>query len=512
MNTPQRTILLVDDSREDRFIYRRFLTREPTIAHTVLEADRGDRALAICRGAAPDCILLDYQLPDMNGLELLQALVAAAHPTIFPVVMLTGAGDMALAVEAMKNGAHDYLSKDQATPEQLQRAINNAMEKVALQREVAQQREWFRLTLASIGDGVIATDSAGRITFMNAVAESLTGWSLSAAHQQPLDAVFHLVHDETRQPVESPVSRVLHTGAFVGPTNHTLLVAKDRRETPIENSIAPIRNVGSALLGVVVVFRDVTERRQHDLAVQQWNTSLERQVAQRTDELSRRLQELDTLSRVASHDLRAPLRTIYTLADWITEDAAAVLPATSRIHLSKLQDRIKRMEKLLDDLLAYMQADRHQALAERVDVNRLVDEIGKLVLPDQGFTVSVPAPLPTLTTVRVPLETVLRNLINNAVKHHHRPQGKIQVTAHDLGDMIEFAVTDDGPGIDPQFHARIFQIFQTLQPRDQVEGSGMGLTIVIKIVESCNGRVTVESTLGAGATFRFTWPKTLGAA
>lgn len=128
-------------------------------------------------------------------------------------------------------------------------------------------------------------------------------------------------------------------------------------------------------------------------------------------------------------------------------------------------------------------------------------------------------PMPVLTTVRVPLELVLRNLIGNAIKHHDRPDGHVHVNAQAIarsevpaetnqaGDLIEFTIADDGPGIDPAFHERIFQMFQTLQPRDLVEGSGMGLAIVKRMVESHGGTIRVESVLGGGARFKFTWPR-----
>lgn len=507
MSIAQRTVLIVDDSQEDRFIFRRFLTRNLDFHYHVLEAARGDQALTLCQTTTFDCILLDYQLSDMNGLELLETLVAATHPRIYPVVMLTGAGNTTLAVQAMKSGAHDYLTKDRATPEQLQRAINNAIEKVALLRELEQQREWLRLILTSIGDGVIATDQEGCITFMNPVAEMLTGWGSDDARQQPLPAVFQMIDEVTGQPVVNPITAVLPTTGLVGVTDQARLLARNGRTTPIEYRSAPIRNAEEHLVGVVLIVHDITERRRHESAVQQWNTTLERQVSQRTAELTRRIQELDTLSHVAAHDLKAPLRAIHNLATWIADDAGAVLPETAKVHLQKLQGRAKRMDKLLDDLRAYVRADRYERLVEPVDTTLLVDEIARLVFPEQGFTLLIPASLPSLTTMRLPLETVLRNLINNAVKHHHRDQGQVQVTARDLGDTIEFAVTDDGPGIAPQFHALIFDLFQTLKSRDQVEGSGMGLAIVKKIVESNNGQITVESALGQGATFRFTWPK-----
>ncbi len=258
-----------------------------------------------------------------------------------------------------------------------------------------------------------------------------------------------------------------------------------------------IHNADGQLVRVVGVTVDISERKAAEQALQQFNEQLEQQVKQRTTELTRRLQELAQFSYVASHDLKAPLRAIDHLAQWISVDAAALLPPTSRDHL----------EKLLDDLLAYSRADRYQYTLGKVDVTLLLDDIVRLVTPPQGFAVSAQTPLPVLITQKVPLETVLRNLVNNAIKHHDRSNGQVWVAVQELGEFLEFSVSDDGPGIAPEFHDRIFQIFQTLKPRDQIEGSGMGLAMVKKIVESRNGRIIVTSAPGQGATFRFTWPK-----
>jgi signal transduction histidine kinase len=185
-----------------------------------------------------------------------------------------------------------------------------------------------------------------------------------------------------------------------------------------------------------------------------------------------------------------------------------VLPPASQEHLAKLQGRIKRMEALLDDLLTYSRAGRHRHAPERIEFQSLVRNVVDLLATPPGFTVTAPQAVAPFVTERVPLETVFRNLIGNAIKHHDHPAtGQVTITAHDQGSVIEFAVTDNGPGIDPAFHERIFDIFQTLKPRDQVEGSGIGLTVVKKLVESRGGSIRVESALGQGATFHFTWPK-----
>lgn len=262
---------------------------------------------------------------------------------------------------------------------------------------------------------------------------------------------------------------------------------------------------------------DITERKVQQEALQQLMLELEARVAERTaalkatnEKLEAANHELEQFTYAAAHDLKSPLRGIQNLAQFLMEDAAAFLPAKSQKHLSLLHRRAHRLEQLLNGLLDYSRIGREHYAAEIVDTAALVEEISELLAPPPGFTITTVATLPLLTTHRVPLATSLRNLISNAIKHHHQPAiGQVQVTARLRDDWVEFRVADNGPGIDPEFHKRIFDMFQTLQSRDLVEGSGIGLTLVKKIVESYGGQITVESAMGQGATFCFTWPTTL---
>ena len=268
-----------------------------------------------------------------------------------------------------------------------------------------------------------------------------------------------------------------------------------------------------ANLVAVAIVRKVTEDRVRasEARLQQLNATLEQRVAERTAALTRSNHDLDQFAYVASHDLRSPLRAIDNLATWITEDAASVLPEPSLVHLHKLRGRIKRMDKLLDDLLAYSRIGRYAYPIDTVDTRRLLNDLIALMAPP-GFIFTLDEKSPVLTTTRASLEIVLRNLISNAIKHHHQTSGHVSVTVRELDHFIEFAVTDDGPGIAEEYHTRIFELFQTLKPRDQVEGSGIGLAVVKKIVESQAGAVSVESTEGGGACFRFTWAKQVDSA
>ncbi len=220
-----------------------------------------------------------------------------------------------------------------------------------------------------------------------------------------------------------------------------------------------------------VLFEDVTERRRTEEA-----------LARHARELERSNSQLDEFAYVASHDLRAPLRDIDSLAAWIAEDAMDLLPDGSKKHLATIRDRIGRMERLLDDLLQYSRAGRIFHDPESMELHRVIDDAVAMSAPPADFTVVVTGDAPPIRAPRVPLELVLRNLVSNAVKHHDRGGGRIEIAVTPHAEHVEIAVRDDGPGIPSEFHERIFRMFQTLRPRDEVEGSGMCLAIVRKVV------------------------------
>ncbi len=220
-------------------------------------------------------------------------------------------------------------------------------------------------------------------------------------------------------------------------------------------------------------------------------------------------QDLDNFAYAASHDLRAPLRAIDSLATWIAEDNGATLAQKSREHLDKMRQRVGRMERLLDDLLEYSRAGRMRGEVEEVDIAQLLEETVARLSPPNGFEVKITAEIESLRTNRSELAVVLGHLIENAIRHHDRTDGRVEVTVRDRGSYLEFSVSDDGPGIEPRFQSRVFAVFETLRPRDDVEGTGVGLSVVKKIVESRDGEISLESEGDRGTTFTFTWVKEL---
>lgn len=240
-----------------------------------------------------------------------------------------------------------------------------------------------------------------------------------------------------------------------------------------------------------------------------FNEMLE-QIQVRQADLERSNRELDHFARATSHDLKAPLRGIATLTSWIEEDLKGTgqISETTEERLALMRNRVWRMEGLIQGILDYSRVGRMDSEIETVHVRDVIREVLDLLAPPEGMEVEVTGPRVMVQTKRIRLQQVLSNLIGNAIKYHDKEKGKITVNMRERGDWLEFEVTDDGPGIDPQFHEKIFLIFQTLQPRDVFESTGVGLALVKKIVEGEGGKVSLESEPGKGSTFRFTWPRT----
>ncbi|MGA2724498.1 MAG: PAS domain S-box protein [Bryobacteraceae bacterium] len=258
-------VLLVEDSPSDADLLQQTLQTVGADRFEFTWVERLDDALARLGQASFDVLLLDLSLPDSSGPETFRrALHAAPH---LAIVVLTGASDESLGLAAVHEGVEDYLVKGQSDGRQIARAIRYAIERKHIREQLRQQREWLRVTLASIGDGVLATDTAGRITLLNPIAAGLTGWPEEQALGQPVQHVFQIINEQTRQLAEDIVGRVLREGRAVSLANQTALVTRDGREIPIEDSAAPIRDGAGEVAGAVLVFHDVTGTRRAQQAL-----------------------------------------------------------------------------------------------------------------------------------------------------------------------------------------------------------------------------------------------------
>jgi signal transduction histidine kinase len=306
---------------------------------------------------------------------------------------------------------------------------------------------------------------------------------------------------EDRQRTAANVQRSVETGR--GDTIEIRVRRNDglvrdlsiRTEVVIDQLGKPCRVVG--------VMQDVTERNEILAA----RVAAERKQATLVKELEEVNRELGEFAYVVSHDLKAPLRGIGSLADWIARDQRERLDDEGKEQIDLLLGRVKRMNELIEGILRYSRIGRAKEELVTLDTRRVVTEVIDLIAPPSHVTVSVDGAMPSLRSARTQLAQVFQNLIGNAVKFCDKSAGEVRVSCTEEPSRYRFVVNDNGPGIDARHFQRIFQIFQTLAPRDKTQNTGIGLSIVKKIVETMGGQIWLESTIGVGSSFFFTIPK-----
>lgn len=553
----QYLILIVDDSPEDRATYHRYLTKSSLVNYQIVEAETGEESLEKLASLQPDLILLDYLLPDFDGLELIEYLKLNI-PKIPPIIMLTGQGNEAVAVNAMKSGVKDYLIKSDLTCEMLAIAVKSVLQQERWQfllnknqqqqKLIAETALRIRQTtdLASIlntavqevqllldCDRVVIYQFDANMLGSVAAESVKAGWKKSlgaditdtcfkekgAIHYEKggtlaIDNIYesglspcHIKLLEQYQVKANAIAPILISTALAHKKSRLwgLLIAhqcQGFRHWELDE-VELLDKLG-VQLAIAIKQAELTnnlQRKAQELA------KINRQLRKTTNLLQKRNQELDSFAYVASHDLKAPLRAIANLATWLEEDLEQQIPAENQEQLYLMRSRVNRMEGLIQGLLEYSRAGRKQISLQEIAVSDLLQEIIDSLDPPSGFTIAIAENMPTLNTKVILLQQVFANLIGNAIKYHPQPTGKITISVEEQADCYQFGVSDDGMGIAPEYHERIFIIFQTLQARDKFESTGIGLSIVKKIVEEQDGKIWVDSQLGAGATFYFTWPK-----
>jgi signal transduction histidine kinase len=254
---------------------------------------------------------------------------------------------------------------------------------------------------------------------------------------------------------------------------------------------------------IIAVTRDITERKQAEENQARLIQEL-KSTNQRVESIN---QELKDFAYVVSHDLKAPLRGIKTLADWLSTDFADKLDENGKEQMNLLLARVERMHNLIEGVLQYSRVGRVIEEEIQVNLNELIPDVIDTVAPPENITITVENEIPVLDCVKTAIGQVFQNLLGNAVKYIDKPKGQIKVGCVEENDFWKFSVTDNGPGIEEKHFERIFRIFQTLSPRDELESTGIGLSVVKKIVELHGGEIWVESKVGEGTTFFFTLPK-----
>ena len=375
---------------------------------------------------------------------------------------------------------------------------------------IHEQREMFRTTIASIGDAVMTTDTQGRVTYLNSVAQSLTGWRQEAAVGQPLETVFRIVNEDTRGSVENPVVKVLREGIVVGLANHTVLIAKDGTERPVDDSAAPIRDSKGNVSGVVMVFRDVTERRRAESALRASEERLRLQAQELEQQLiaSGRLVSLGEITASMAHEFNNPLGIIMGFAqDFLSETD----PSNAQYQgLKIIDEEAKRCQKIIQELLDFARPRRTDF--SLTDIQQTVEKTLKLVtnhLYKQKIEVDtfLDESVPPIHADSQQLEQVLVNLYLNAIDA--MPEGgkltigsKVEESDGTMVPMLVITVTDTGFGIEEKDLSKIFLPFFTAK---KTKGLGLGLPICERIVKNHGGEIAAKSHPG-GTTFSICLP------
>ena len=342
-------------------------------------------------------------------------------------------------------------------------------------------------------DAIVTIDEHGIIERFNPAAERIFGYSEAQVAGKNVSmlmpAPYHAMHD-------GYLSRYLQTGErkIIGLGREVVGLRQDGSTFPMELAVAEMK-IGERRMFTGVV-RNITERKQ-----------AEEENARLIQEIRSANEELTSFAYVVSHDLKAPLRAIGSLADWLSTDYADKFDDEGREHMRLLISRVHRMGALIDGILLYSRVGRVKEATVEVDLNRIVREAVDLLAPPPNIAVTIDPILPKIRVEPTRIEQVFQNLISNAIKYMDKAEGKIHIGCVDDNEYWRFSVSDNGPGIEQRHFERIFQLFQTLAPRDRIESTGVGLALVKKIVEMYGGQVSLDSTPGVGSTFSFTLHK-----
>ncbi len=266
---------------------------------------------------------------------------------------------------------------------------------------------------------------------------------------------------------------------------------------------SPVRNEEGDIIGIFAIFWDITAHKW----AERNQAKLDRDLEATVTELKRSNSELQNFTYVTAHDLKAPLRAIGTLTDWIYADYKDMFDDQGREQMQLIKGRVCRMDELIDSVLRYSEIGRGKHHIRTVDLNMLLSETLVSINPPEHITIEIKNTLPTLTIELHRILQIFQNLIGNAVQFIDKDRGLIEIACRDKEEVWEFSVRDNGPGIDARYHEKIFKMFQTLAPRDELESTGIGLAVVKKIVELYGGQIWVESDLEQGSTFYFTLSK-----
>jgi len=500
MESTRYKVLVVEDDKVTQMAFERFI-KDENLPYDYTIAGSASEAKSLLSDNKFDIVLVDYLLGDGTAFDIFDS-IKDTH-----IVFVTGAGNEELAVKAMKAGAYDYLIKDpihkylKVLPEIAKNAItrkkveeelkkyHDNLEDLVRERteQLAKEKELLSVTLSSMGDGVVAVDAEKRIMLLNEVAEHLTGWRFEDVIGKVIYDVFRIINESTNEAAENPVDKTLKSGKIETTSERDTLISRSGSECPISATAAPIRKNDGTMIGVVMVFRDVSQEREVDRM------------------------KTDFVSSV-SHELRTPLTSIKAYTATILRDPD-MAEQTRREFLATIDDESNRLARLIGDLLEVSRLDSGVVgiTREAADIagviNRVLSALGP-VADKKGIKLKtdIDNELGELRGDESRIQSVVTNLVDNAIKFTPE-QGRVCVSVQQQSEELVIRVSDTGMGIPEDALPKIFdRFYRVYRPGKQIQGTGLGLAIVKKIVAMHGGRIEVASQPNQGTTFTVTLP------
>jgi PAS domain S-box-containing protein len=520
MAQKQRCILILDDCHEDRKTFCRYLHQAPNYIYSVVESEFGEEALKLCNILQPDCVLVDYSLPDMDGLEFLEKLRNTGNKVDIAVVMVTACGNEAIAVEAMKKGATDYLSKEKLTAENLLSTVTHALEKVELLWKLNATQEQLKFQayiLSQVTDAVMVTEGKlidnmkARIVYVNAAFTYMTGYSA----EEVLGKTPSILNKLKTEP--KVLEQIRQAIANSQPVKVELInYRKDGSEFWSEINITPMFDEVGECSNLIFVQRDISEQqaalRERKLAEAERQQMLAQEKAYRAEaEASNRTK--DQFLAIISHELRSPLNAILGWTKLI--QGGKLDDLTTARALTTIERNAKLQNELIQDLLDFSRITEGKLRLELcpIDLTQIINAAIDVVRPSADSKSIVIESRLEFTVGEVlgdssRLQQVMWNLLTNAVKF--TPDGgQIAIWLKRVEYYAQIIVSDTGVGISADFLPNVFEQFCQAdnQYTARHKGLGLGLAIVRSLVEMHNGTVTAASDgEGQGATFTVRLP------
>jgi len=489
---------------EDEAIVARTIQRHVTqLGYEVCAiAASGETAIEAAREHRPDIALMDIVLSgDIDGIETAEAIRKLYQ---IPVVSLTADADSHTLQRARQIEPLGYIAKPFSARE-LGIVTERALHRAAEQRQIRNVEAALRMSesrsrtaIETAADAIVIVDDQGNVQVFNLAAGRIFGYRADDVVGRSVS----MLMPEALGP-RNDRKTAAYLRAVIAKSIGTCQQVQGRRSdggtVPLDLAIAAWTSEGCRYF--TGTMRDITERQRHDQILQQRNAELARCNAR-----------LDHFAHVVGHDFRMPLRALRNSAQWIVEDLGDHVSDDIRGHVARISEHTARLTAMLDDLLAYAHAGIGAASPHEIDLDALVGNIQRHLEAEANSRIEIAGPVGTIFAARAALEIVLRNLIQNAIRHTDQEIASISIRCREEEQALHFAVSDDGPGIAPEHHARIFTPFiKIASPRTGQGGTGMGLALVRRVVEDNGGVIEVDSDPVArrGATFRFTWAKQL---